>query len=240
VQRLAFRAKISGHGHLSLAASLQQFSERSLIVDRAQSLSNVVWIGGGSGAGKSTIARFLQRRGYELYDTDLMMSEHAEKLSSREAPLLAQFKSMDMDQRWLLRTPQEMYRTFHWFWGEGFELIVEDLLARHAEVPTVAEGFRLLPRLVAPLLQRRESAVWLIPTPEFRRRAFETRGSLWSIAERTSDPPKALFNLLERDRIFTERIALEAREHGLAVVEVDHAKSESALIDEIVQMLSPS
>ena len=44
-----------------------------------------------------------------------------------------------------------MFKTFHWFAGEGFELIVEDLLALPKEQPILVEGFRLLPRLVARL-----------------------------------------------------------------------------------------
>ncbi len=35
---------------------------------------------------------------------------------------------MDMDERWVHRNPETMLETFHWFRGEGFGLIVEDLL----------------------------------------------------------------------------------------------------------------
>jgi hypothetical protein len=35
---------------------------------------------------------------------------------------------MDMDQRWVTRNPRAMLDSFHWFHGEAFELIVEDLL----------------------------------------------------------------------------------------------------------------
>jgi hypothetical protein len=36
---------------------------------------------------------------------------------------------MDMDETWVNRTPKVMLETFHGFQGEGFELIVEDILA---------------------------------------------------------------------------------------------------------------
>ncbi|MEV4622381.1 hypothetical protein AB0J74_27155 [Asanoa sp. NPDC049573] len=68
----------------------------------------------------------------------------------------------------------------------------------------VPESFRLLPELLAPLLADTRHSVWLIPTPEFRWAALESRGGLWQIAGRTSDPDRALANLLERDRLFTE------------------------------------
>jgi 2-phosphoglycerate kinase len=116
-------------------------------------------LGGGSGAGKSTIAcRLAAQHGLRMYAT------------------------------------------------EGFGLIIEDLLRLPAESGAIAEGFRLLPRLVKPLLATPHHAVWLLPTPEFRRAAFASRGSLWEIARKTSDPEKALQNLLERDRMFTDRL----------------------------------
>jgi hypothetical protein len=85
-----------------------------------------------------------------------------------------------------------MLHTWPAFHGEGFELIIEDLLGLPSEPPILVEGYKLLPRLVAPLLSGPQQAVWLIPTPAFRRQALDQRGSAWSIAGRTSDPKKAL------------------------------------------------
>jgi hypothetical protein len=52
-----------------------------------------------------------------------------------------------MDERWVDRSPQTMFETFHWFRGEGFGLIVEDLLRLPPDQGVIAEGFRLLPQL---------------------------------------------------------------------------------------------
>jgi len=138
-------------------------------------LEHVLWIGGGSGSGKSTVARRLaEQDGIHLYSTDEAMSRHADRMGTVQAPLLGAFKTMDMDERWCRRSPEQMLETFHWFAGEGFDLIIEDLLALPRE-PVIVEGFRLLPRLVAPLSAAGRS-VWLLPTPEFRRKAFAARG----------------------------------------------------------------
>jgi hypothetical protein len=83
---------------------------------------------------------------------------------------------MDMDERWVSRSPETMLETFHWFRGEGFGLIVEDLLRLPEGSGVIAEGFRLLPRLVQPLLAVPGQAVWLCPAPGFRRAAFASRG----------------------------------------------------------------
>ena len=147
-------------------------------------LRDVYWIGGGSGAGKSTIARRLAaRHGLRLYATDEVIADHGRRSSPVDSPLMAGFAAMDMDERWVSRPPETMLETFGWFRGEGFGLIVEDLLRRPAGPGVIAEGFRLLPRLVRPLLAGTGRAVWLCPTPGFRRAAFASRGSLLQIRE---------------------------------------------------------
>jgi 2-phosphoglycerate kinase len=197
-------------------------------------LGNVYWIGGGSGAGKSTIARRLAARyGLRLYATDDVMPDHARRSMPETCPYLAEFITMDMDERWVNRSPETMLETFHWYRGEGFDLIVEDLLGLPPGPGVVVEGFRLLPHLVEPLLVERRRAVWLLPTSEFRRAALESRGSTWQIAGRTSDPERALRNLLDRDRMFTDRLALEAASLGLPVIEVDGTMTEDDLAERV-------
>jgi cytidylate kinase len=173
-------------------------------------LQHVYRIGGGSGAGKSTIAqRIAAQHGFQVYSTDEVMPDHTSRSRPEDARYLSRFKTMDMDERWVNRSPEIMLETFHWFRGEGFGLIVEDLLRLPADTGVIAEGFRLLPHLVKPLLAEPGHAVWLLPTPEFRRAAFDRRG--WEIPYKTSDPELAQRNLLERDRIFTDRLVDETK-----------------------------
>lgn len=202
-------------------------------------MQHVYWIGGGSGAGKSTIARRVaDRHGLRLYLTDEVMSDHARRSTPEDAPFLSQFIAMDMNERWLNRSPDTMLETFHWFRGEGFHLIVEDLLHGPREPGVIAEGFRLLPRLVKPLLAAPHHAVWLLPTPDFRRAAFDSRGSMWNIAGRTSDPERALRNLLERDRMFTDRLYAEAKDLDLHVIEVDTTMTEDDLAERVTDLFA--
>jgi 2-phosphoglycerate kinase len=194
------------------------------------------WIGGGSGAGKSTVARRLAaRHGLTVYSTDDAMSDHTARTAPADRPSLTAFIAMDRDERWVDRTPAEMLDTFHWFRGEAFDLIPTDVAGIGGGV--VAEGFRLLPHLVKPLLTPADRAVWLLPTPEFRRAAFDCRGSTWTIAARTRDPERALRNLLERDRLFTERLRAEARRLNLPAIEVTTATTEPDLVDRVAAAL---
>jgi hypothetical protein len=72
-------------------------------------------------------------------------------------------------------------------------------------------------------------SVWLIPTPEFRLAAFESRGTTWSIPNKTSNPKRALSNLLERDHLFAERLQSMVETTGLPAVKVDGRLTEDAL-----------
>jgi hypothetical protein len=193
-------------------------------------LRHVYWIGGASGSGKSTIARRLaDKHGLRLYSTDEAMGDHAHRYLPEDCPNLTEFMKMSMDERWVDRSPQIMLETFHWFRGEGFGLIIEDLLALPPDQGIIAEGFRLLPHLVKPLLHDPSHCVWLIPTPEFRLAAFESRGTMWSIPNKTSNPKRALSNLLERDRLFTERLQGMIETIGLPAVKVDGRLTEDGL-----------
>ncbi len=206
--------------------------ERDLSPERLQ---HIRWIGGGSGAGKSTIAGLLaEEYGLHLYHCDDAQSAHTARSNAVDHPLLHAFIALTMDERWVERTPEEMFHSFHGFHGEGFHLILEDLLALPSEVPVLVEGYKLLPRLVFPLLKRGDQAVWLLPTPAWRRTAFSLRGSLWSIAGRTSDPQTALKNLLARDALYTEEVARQAAALQLPTIEVNGG----ATIDELAERVA--
>jgi hypothetical protein len=162
-----------------------------------------------------------EQSGLPIYSTDATIGVHASKLSEAAAPLLAGFRRMSMDEPWVLCEPREMYRTFPWFHGEGFELLIEDLHALPTDRITLVEGFRLLPHLVRPLLAAPAHAVWLIPTPGFRRDVFAARDPSQAFWLWTTDPQRALANLLVRDELFTDAIAAGAVRDGLTTIAVD-------------------
>jgi len=203
-----------------------------------EQLRHIRWIGGGSGAGKSTVAsKLAASHGFRLYSCDETQQAHTNRSNPIDHPLLHEFIAMTMDERWAKRTPEEMFRTFHGFRGEGFGHIVEDLLKLPTDVPVLVEGYKLLPRLVAPLLSRPDQALWLIPTPEWRRIALERRGSLWSIPGRTSDPETALTNLLARDALYTEELYQQATALQLTTIEVNGSSSVEDLVSRVAQCL---
>lgn len=202
-------------------------------------LRHVYWIGGGSCSGKSTIARRLAERWDLLfYSTDDVMAEHSRRSTPEECPLLHRFLAMSMDERWVQRSPEVMLATFHWFQGEGFPLIVEDLLRIPANRRVLVEGFRILPGLIRPILLDSSHAVWLLPSPEFRRATMERRGGARAgFLAQTSDPERALKNLLARDEMFTERVAREVDALGWSGIPMNPGFSEEAAVELVARKL---
>lgn len=203
-----------------------------------EQLHHIYWIGGGPGAGKSTIARRIAaQHGLRVYATDDLMADHARRSTHENCPLLHRFMAMDMDERWVNRSPETMLKTFHWFRGEGFNMIIEDLLGLPDEPAVIVEGFRLLPRLVKPLLSVPAHAVWLLPTPAFSQAVVESRGgSASGFLAKTTAPERALRNLLERDRMFTNILREETASLELPTIEVDTTMTEDDLTKRVTEV----
>jgi hypothetical protein len=122
--------------------------------------------------------------------------------------------------------------------GEGFHLIIEDLLCLPREQGVIVEGFRLLPRLIKPLLSLPGHAIWLLPTPAFRQAVIESRGGADSgFLSRTTDPKRALHNLLERDRMFTEILRKETTRLEVPCIDVDAKMNEYDLAKRVTETL---
>ncbi len=193
-------------------------------------------MGGGSGAGKTTVTRLLAERfDVCVYSTDAAIGVHSARLESTAAPLLKRFRGMSMDQRWVSPDPATMYRSFPWFHGEGFDLVLDDLRRMPTDRVVIAEGFRLLPRLVRPQLSDLRHGVWLLPTPDFREAAFARRRGADAFWMRTTDPAQALANVLERDRLFTEELTNQTQHTGVQAFHVDGGRTIDEMVDELAQ-----
>jgi 2-phosphoglycerate kinase len=193
--------------------------------DLRQALAHVRWIGGAPDAGKTTVARRLaERLGWQLYLQDQFWREHGERATPERYPHYAAFVAMTMDERWVLRSPEEMAAGVVVNSAELFDMAVEDLLALPPEPPILAEGPWFFPGYVAPLLHSPYQAIWLVPTEDFKRGSAARRDKP-AIRHDTSDPARATRNWFARDMLLADHAEAEARLLGLTVWRVDGSKS---------------
>jgi hypothetical protein len=185
-------------------------------------MDHVIWLGGGCGSGKSSIARELAHRfDLVLYATDAHTWEHWRR---RGAPDLG-----SGDDRWLRTPPEELARQFVSGSDEVLPLILEDLDALREGPLVLAEGPQLFPELVAPHLTSPGHGLWLMPTPEFQRWAVGRRGE----PSGTSDGEQALRNRLARDAILNELIRDQAAGLSLSLLEVDGSRTLPEMMDAV-------
>jgi hypothetical protein len=117
-------------------------------------------------------------------------------------------------------------------------LVIEDLLVLSAGRCLIAEGFGLLPALIAPLLSSRRQAIWLVPTEPFKRASMNRRGKP-SFAAETSDPQRATDNIFRRDLLLVELVRRQAQDHRFALLEVDGSRDAAGLAAVVAAHFAP-
>lgn len=201
-------------------------------------LDHVLWIGGGTGGGKSAIAIALaERHGLERYNYDWHDSrDHSDRTRVDLHPNRAAFLAMSMDQRWVTRSPTQMAEMEVLEFRERFGMVLEDLAELSADW-VVADGFGLLPELVEPLVAARRQAVFLLPTPNFREWSLAQRG--WITIDGTSDDRRARANKLARDELLTEHVRRAAAACGFAAIDIDRGRSLADVTAEVERRFAP-
>lgn len=174
------------------------------------------WIGGPPDAGKSTVADALAKRfGLTVYHCDDSEQAHYPQLPDGSA--YRALTDASPDERWVNRTAAAMFQRELGSFRERWPLVLKDL-RNYGDVPVVAEGFGLTPRLVATCAPP-ERALFLVPNGAFKANSFEHRGKPTG-AKETRDPERARRNALQRDTLIAEEIRLQAEVCGMRVVEV--------------------
>lgn len=176
-----------------------------------------IWIGGGTGGGRSTTARALAiGHGLRRFALDSFWYEYdARWARPRKSP----------DEQWLETPPEVQAAEFEEVSRRMMRFALDDL-AVLPDVPTVVEGPQILPDLVPP----GEQAVFLNPTPEWQRSVLEQRPMP------SSDPARALANRLEKDRFYADRVAALAREHDFPVVMTDGSRDLAAEAESLLDL----
>ena len=216
--------------------------------DLKSALQHVLWIGGGTDTGKTSIARTIARRyGLQTYHYDRNESSHIERLINAGS---AYFQNLvtktaegywelrDVDEYWVSRSPDTMAQETITSWKERFPLVMEDLQAMSKEPMIIAEGPGLFPECVHRVLRSPRQAIWLVPTEAFKRALVKQRGKP-SVRAQTSDPERATENLIARDMLMARLVREEAQERGLKLCELDGSQSLEEMVAVVEHHFEP-
>jgi hypothetical protein len=199
-------------------------------------LSQAVWLGGSACAGKTTLARLLAaRHGLALYSTDVAFEAHRRRADERRHPHFRRL--MDLPPERLFAPPAEVQATdLLRFYEDEFEMVLEDL--RDLPGPLLVEGVGLLPGLVAAAAPDPRRSLWLIATPDFRRRTYPPRGGfVRDLLASCPDPQEAFDRWMERDDLVARHLEEEAIRLGRQVLTVDGGRGIEEMAAAVAERL---
>lgn len=176
---------------------------------------DALFVGGGTGGGKTTLARGLAaRHGLRVLHVDSFWYAHAERAG--ETP-------PQPDVQWLEWTPATQAADFERISRLMLGYVLDDLPSLPEQPAIVVEGPQILPDMLPPAA----NAVFLIATAEFQRTVLSPRPMP------SSDPERALAARLVKDRIYAERVTALARERGFLVIEIDGSRSPEEILAQV-------
>jgi 2-phosphoglycerate kinase len=201
-----------------------------MISELKDQLAHVLWMGGATDTGKSTIAQNLAARHETyVYHYDKSDAEHHIKLAET-VPEIQKFIAASLDERWVIPEPRALFERSLFSFFHRFSLVIEDLLGLPNDKPIIAEGFGLLPEFVHPMLSSHHQAIWLVPTESFKRDSMERRGKP-SFGKLTSNPEKTKTNLFTRDMMLADYYRKQVLSYGFVLYEIDGSRSAEQMTD---------
>jgi hypothetical protein len=190
----------------------------------------MLWIGGGQGAGKTTLSWHLSRANdLPLHRVDLWTYDHHARMPAGDS----------LDEQ-LARGPEATADAFESHSRLRLKLVLDDIAARDLDkVPALVEGPQLMPGFAAQLPPG--WCVWLLPDPARTRITSEERlANEETLAGRPVAGRSRASLILQRDAILTSRIRESAVRAGRPVIEVPPSPDWAVTAAAIESALAPA
>lgn len=190
----------------------------------------MLWVGGGQGAGKSTLSWHLSRANdLPLHPVDLWTYDHQARLPAGDS----------LDEQ-LARGPEAAADAFESVSRLRLKLMLDDILARDlGQVPAIVEGPKLMPGFAEQLPPG--WGAWLVPDPARTRLVREERLARQELlAGGPAASRSRAHRILERDAVIAGRIRAGAGRSGRPVIEVPPAPDWPAIGAAVEAALAPA
>ena len=182
----------------------------------------IIWIGGVPEAGKSTLARDLSaRHNIGHFECDLVHNYLLDLLSKAQPEVRELVRKLGEERAALspearLDVLFSLYdRQWPWF-AKIMEMAAGEVL--------IIDGCALLPKFV-PNAPDNVSAIFLVPTDNFKRHALRAKG------KSSGD--------IERDAIFRDRVRRDAEARGFTVLENDGSLDRNSVVARVGDHFTP-
>lgn len=194
--------------------------------DAKKLLSHVIWLGGPTDSGKTTLATHIAKtRGYQYYSSDQTGGEHLRRLLQTDTKHKKYIESVfDADERWTGYTPEDIAEQSLGVARERFQYVVEDLIALSNQAPVIAEGLAFTPEIIHPVMTSEYQGVWLMPAKEIMEKSFRKKaGFLKSVM---GDQAETAINILFQASLrLMEFIKFQCGQYGCKMYEIEETKS---------------
>ena len=216
--------------------------DRQLLVKARRVLanrSNVAWIIGGAGAGKSTVCRAIAGdHGIPVYDMDAhVFDDYPQRCSRQRHPAISAWFGAPDSFAWMLGLPESDFLDFNRASNAEFlDLLADDLSGAAPDGALLVDGWITNPLLLAQVVPV-SRIVCLETEAGISTKAWEDdpdRRSMKDMVWRLPHPQEAWRKFLDADSLMTRTLLEECKTGGIHIIRRNERTPLAATVRQVV------